>query len=137
MTHNTNNGDETAKGFVFGAALGAIAGAIGGLLLAPKKGEETRQDIVNLSKKAKQAGNDAINTAGQKVQEVKGKAQEMMSKDNRDEMAEEWSDKAKDTVDNVRGKVKGFADDASNEADNLSDKAKRKVEEGKDRAKQY
>jgi gas vesicle protein len=37
--------------FILAGAIGAIAGAISGLLLAPKSGKETRADIVNLAKK--------------------------------------------------------------------------------------
>jgi gas vesicle protein len=39
-----------SKGNFFLAGLiGALAGAVGGLLLAPKSGKETRKDIVNLA----------------------------------------------------------------------------------------
>lgn len=33
------------KGLVIGASIGVLAGAIAGILLAPKSGEETRADI--------------------------------------------------------------------------------------------
>lgn len=34
-----------AKDFLAGAAIGAIAGAVAGILFAPKSGKETREDI--------------------------------------------------------------------------------------------
>jgi gas vesicle protein len=37
--------------FILAGAIGAIVGAVSGLLLAPKSGKETRADIVNLAKK--------------------------------------------------------------------------------------
>lgn len=42
--------------FILGSVLGAIAGAIGGVLLAPKSGEETRNDI---KRKAGEVGSEA------------------------------------------------------------------------------
>jgi gas vesicle protein len=35
------------KDFMLGALVGAFAGAVGGILLAPKSGEKTRRDIKN------------------------------------------------------------------------------------------
>ena len=37
--------DKQTKGILEGAAIGVIAGAIAGILLAPKSGKETRADI--------------------------------------------------------------------------------------------
>jgi len=37
--------DKKSKGIVIGASVGVIAGAIAGILLAPKSGKETRADI--------------------------------------------------------------------------------------------
>lgn len=53
-----------AKTFLLGAALGAIGGAIAGILTAPKSGKETRKDIAEGSKKvaakAKATGKKAV-----------------------------------------------------------------------------
>lgn len=40
-----SNGNEYAKGFLFGALLGGAAGAIVALLTAPKSGKELRKEI--------------------------------------------------------------------------------------------
>ena len=53
----------TARGFFVGAALGAIGGAIAGLLTAPKSGKATRTDIKRKSKKA-------VTTAKKQVKKV-------------------------------------------------------------------
>lgn len=47
--------DEKSSGgakFWLGAALGAIAGTVAGIVIAPKSGEETRKDISEAGKKA-------------------------------------------------------------------------------------
>ena len=37
--------NKSGNGFLFGAMVGAALGAVGGLLFAPKKGEETRKEL--------------------------------------------------------------------------------------------
>lgn len=44
-----SNGNEYAKGFLFGALLGGAAGAVVALLTAPKSGKELRKDISDKS----------------------------------------------------------------------------------------
>lgn len=39
--------DKQSKGVIIGAGVGILAGAIAGILLAPKSGKETRADIAN------------------------------------------------------------------------------------------
>jgi gas vesicle protein len=55
-------------GFVVGGAIGAIAG----ILLAPKSGEETRREICDTSK-------DLLRRADETVKEIKEKAEDVMS----------------------------------------------------------
>lgn len=50
--------NKKAKVAITGAAIGTLAGVLGGLLLAPKSGKETRNDIKEGSKKAAQKLND-------------------------------------------------------------------------------
>jgi len=78
----------TGKFFLAGL-LGAVAGAVGGLLFAPKSGEETRDDILKLANKlAKAIKTEAENTE-EKVTEVFGDA----------------SKAAKDKYNEISGKV--------------------------------
>ena len=78
----------TSKFFLAGL-LGAVAGAVGGLLFAPKSGEETRGDILKLTNKlAKAIKTEAENTE-EKVAEVFGEA----------------SKAAKDKYNEISGKV--------------------------------
>lgn len=37
--------NKSGNGFIIGAMLGAALGAVGGILFAPKKGEETRKEL--------------------------------------------------------------------------------------------
>ena len=48
--------DRWAKGFLIGLALGAAAGAVAALLLAPESGEKTRQRIKEKAEDAFAAG---------------------------------------------------------------------------------
>ena len=55
------------KNVAVGAAIGATVGAVAGVLLAPKAGKETREDLT-------QAAKDAVEKAKEKIEEVKEKA---------------------------------------------------------------
>lgn len=66
-----------SKGKVFLAGLiGAVAGAVGGLLFAPKSGKEMREDLVELlegtNEKVKEVFGNASKAAIDKYQEIKG-----------------------------------------------------------------
>ena len=80
-------------GFVTGAAIGAIAG----ILLAPKSGEETREQLSEMAsdvakktdetvKDIKRKAETLITDAQEKSEEIMGKLQEMLKKE---EAAEE------------------------------------------------
>jgi len=60
--------------FVLAGVIGAVAGAISGLLLAPKSGKETRADIVNLAKKIQTDIKTGTVETKAKVKEVFGNA---------------------------------------------------------------
>ena len=59
--------------FFKGLAVGAVAGAVAGVLFAPKSGEETRKDIQDLAVNIKDKAFDIYSEARQKV-EKKAKA---------------------------------------------------------------
>ncbi len=54
--------------FMKGLAFGAVAGAVAGILLAPKSGEETRKDIQNLAESMKDKAVDTYSEARKKVE---------------------------------------------------------------------
>jgi len=55
------------KNVAVGAAIGATVGAVSGVLLAPKAGKETREELA-------QAAKEAVEKAKEKIDEVKEKA---------------------------------------------------------------
>jgi gas vesicle protein len=62
----------TGKFFLAGL-LGAIAGAVGGLLMAPKSGKETREDIINLAAELSKTIKTEATETKTRVKEVFGK----------------------------------------------------------------
>lgn len=73
-----------AKKIVVGTAAGIAAGSVGGILLAPKSGKETREDIANtasdLSKNVAVKTSQIKDTALNKVAVTKGKIAEAKEK---------------------------------------------------------
>jgi gas vesicle protein len=76
MTHKTEAGSAAALAFIVGAAAGVTAG----LLLAPKKGEETRTQIKDKVQQARNKAMDKMHeqreAAREKADEVTGAAQD-------------------------------------------------------------
>ncbi len=66
---------ENGKSFAKGAIFGVISGALAGILLAPKSGKETREDIkklsVELQDKAEEIYTNAKKQLATKVENVK------------------------------------------------------------------
>ncbi len=60
--------------FLLAGVLGAVAGAIGGLLLAPKSGKETREDIARMAKEISDQLKNEASTTSARVKEVFGVA---------------------------------------------------------------
>ena len=58
------------KNVAVGAAIGATVGAVAGVLLAPKSGKETREELAHAAK-------EAVEKAKEKLEEVKEKAGEV------------------------------------------------------------
>jgi gas vesicle protein len=70
--HNRNSG---GKLFMAGV-IGAIAGALGGLLLAPKSGKETREDIAKAAKELADQMKMKASDTQERVKDVFGSASE-------------------------------------------------------------
>lgn len=67
---------KSAGKFVLAGLLGAVAGAIGGLLFAPQSGKETREDIAELANKITKQVKTGVTDTKDKVKEVFGNASE-------------------------------------------------------------
>jgi gas vesicle protein len=62
--------------YILAGIVGALAGAVGGLLLAPKSGKETRQEIVNLANKITESLKSRADETKERVKDVYGKYSE-------------------------------------------------------------
>ena len=80
-----------------GAAVGVTVGAVAGVLLAPKSGKETREDVVKAVKKLPDKAKEGIETVKEKIEEVKKNVSEKAEdvKKNITEKAEEKIEEAK------------------------------------------
>jgi gas vesicle protein len=56
---------------VIGAAVGLTVGAVAGILLTPKSGKETREDIANAAKELPGRAKGVLERAKEKVVEAK------------------------------------------------------------------
>lgn len=98
---------EKAGNVSAGLAIGAILGGLGGVLFAPKSGEETRKDISN---KATEVGNT-----------VKEKAYEL--KDQTVELQEKIKANVKNRMDSMKDKKKVLEEGAENIVDEVEEVA--------------
>lgn len=60
----------TKSKFFLATVFGAIAGAVGGLLLAPQSGKKTRQDLKKLAMKLSKEVQDTVQDTREKVKKV-------------------------------------------------------------------
>ena len=74
------------------AAVGAVVGATAALLLAPKSGQEMREDLKDLAEKTKDRAEDLKERVGAKVDEMKVKLEEHLPK--KGEAAEKAAEEA-------------------------------------------
>ena len=76
-----NNESKNAEvPFVFGLALGVIVGTAAALLLAPKSGEETRDDLKNVTADLKEKADSFVNVVSEKSKEIIDCAREKINK---------------------------------------------------------
>lgn len=69
---------------LIGAALGLTVGALAGVLLAPKSGKETREDLSNAAKELPGKAKEVLEKAKEKVEETKEKLQDARTKVDED-----------------------------------------------------
>jgi len=65
------------SGLLLGGLIGTIAGVLGGILLAPKSGKETRKDLVNLANKIAKQANISLTETKKRTKEIFGDAGEV------------------------------------------------------------
>ena len=70
FTNKKPSKKQTAKNVAIGASIGTAVGVAAGILLAPKSGKETREDITKTSKEALENVKDGLNVAKEKIEEI-------------------------------------------------------------------
>ena len=61
---------QAAKNVAIGAGIGTAVGVAAGVLLAPKSGKETRDDIAKVTKDTLENVKDGLNTAKEKIEDI-------------------------------------------------------------------
>lgn len=141
---------EDAKKISLGVIIGAAVGASAGLLLAPKSGTETREDLGNAAKDAAETvkikTGQAVDTVKAKTDDVVIKAKNFYSEriDSKltnigtvaDEVGDDLNDlknEAKDAAHDVKNEAKDAATDVKNKAKDTASDAKREVKKEADK----
>ena len=65
--------ESNAGGIILAGVVGVICGAVAGLLLAPKSGSETREDIADLINKGRRKGEELVEQGREKFSEAKSR----------------------------------------------------------------
>lgn len=103
--------DESTRDLLIGGVIGGVVGATVGLLLAPKSGEELRQDFVDtyedisekthdFTEEVSKKGKSFAKTANSKVNKWLDLAKNIV-----DELSEEAQEKGEDWLDNIKDLV--------------------------------
>jgi gas vesicle protein len=80
MTTQTKDAKETKKRSVWlGIAIGGAVGAVSAMLVAPKSGKETRENISNKYQDISDKTKEQVSNVGQKTQEVAEKVSGQIS----------------------------------------------------------
>ena len=77
---NKRQAEKALKDKAIGATLGLAVGAVAGVLLTPKSGKETREDIANVAKELPVKAKEVLEIAKEKVEETKEKLKEAKAK---------------------------------------------------------
>lgn len=87
-----------------GAAVGVTVGAVAGVLLAPKSGKETREDVVKAVKGLPGKAKEGIEAVKEKVEEVKKSVTEK-AEDIKKSVTEKAEDIKKDVTEKAGEKI--------------------------------
>lgn len=102
-------------GIALGTVVGAIGGFVTGILVAPKSGKETREDIKNGADRAK-------DISLEKAEELKEKTSQVAS---------DVAEKAKGVVGDVGDRAKNVAEDVTSKAEEVKGRVEQAVEGAK------
>ena len=118
---------EEVGGLVISATLAALAGATAGVLLAPKSGKETREDLKETSREVALKAKSGAREIADEVY-IRG----LEAKQTAKETVEKIASKTEELKDEVTDKGLEVASDAANKASHLASTAEHKADELKD-----
>ncbi|MCX8051570.1 MAG: YtxH domain-containing protein [Chlorobi bacterium] len=128
-----NEGSGFARGFVAGALLGGVAGAVVALLFAPKSGRQLRRDIAERTSELYDRAQDILNpkTVGEELPPVtvnqgKIRAQQIVSAAR--EQAEQLLTSAEQVLREARNKAATAKEQIQENIERVRDAAKASVE---------
>ncbi len=129
MSHSDDSHSYT-KGFLFGTLIGAVAGAITALLLAPKSGNELRRDLARKSQELYDMASDYIANLEKSVgpvvtstvNESKIRAQRII--DSARNQAESLIKNAESVLHDAKTKASTAAKSIENKIENVKEAAK-------------
>lgn len=115
------------KGFVLGTFVGATVAGLTALLLAPKSGQEVREDIKDRTLKTKDQASDYMHKAKDKGHELKDSVNEKKSNYMKDASAsyEQLSNQVGDKLVESKDNLEKIKKEARETADNVKDKMKK------------
>jgi gas vesicle protein len=108
---------------ITGLTVGAAAGAIAGILYAPKKVDETRKDLKSKAKGISAKGKKAFDNLSKSKLEPELKRVQNLIEENKDK----FSDKLRKKVEEVREEVKEELEEVNEESKKTASKVKSKV----------
>lgn len=119
--------------FVAGFALGALAGAVVSLLMAPQSGEETRQIIKDRAIELKDKGDETFEETKRKAEiaykDALAKAEELSAVTK--QHAEDLGVSLKHRVEEMRGMAEKTSDKTTGKVDEVVAKADKAINEGR------
>lgn len=115
------------KGFVLGTFVGATVAGLTALLLAPKSGQEVREDIKDRTLKTKDQATDYMHKAKDKGMELKDNVNEKKSEYMKDASAsyEQLTNQVGDKLGESKDNLEKIKKEARETADNVKDKMKK------------
>lgn len=125
-----NSNNEYSKGFIIGALVGGVAGALTALLLAPKSGAELRKDIAETSTDIYGKASDYFKTVESKVEEAvmnsvnEGKIKAQGIIDSARRQAQDIMSGAESILSQAKNKALDAKDNVSDNLSTLKDAAK-------------
>lgn len=111
-----------SKGFVIGALVGGVAGAVTALLLAPKSGQELRKDIADTS-------TDIYSRASEYLTKLEGQARSAVNSTVKDSKvkAQAIVDSAREKAENLLTEAETVLKDAKTKANDAKESVQNKI----------